>query len=36
MIQSGGFLVRLLASLLQAGLSLMKNIIKPLTKSVLI
>ena len=36
MMQSGGFLVRLLASLLQAGLSLMKNIIKPLTKSVLI
>ena len=36
MIQSGGFLVRLLGSLLQAGLSLMKNIIKPLTKSVLI
>ena len=36
MIQSGGFLARLLGSLLQAGLSLMKNIIKPLTKSVLI
>ena len=34
--QSGGFLVRLLGSLLQAGLSLMKNIIKPLSKSVLI
>ena len=34
--QSGGFLVRRLGSLLQAGLSLMKNIIKSLSKSVLI
>ena len=32
MIQSGGFLGRLLGSLLKAGLPLMKNIIKPLHK----
>ena len=36
MIQSGGFLVRLLGPLLKAGLPLMKNVIKPLAKSVLI
>ena len=36
MIQSGGFLVSLLALLLKTGLSLIKNIIKPLPKSVLI
>ena len=36
MIQSGGFLGRLLASLLKAGLPLMKNVIKPLAKSALI
>ena len=32
-IQSGGFLVRLLGSLLKTGLPLMKNVIKPLAKS---
>ena len=36
MIQSGGFLGRLLGPLLKAGLPLIKNIIKPLAKSVLI
>ena len=36
MIQSGGFLGRFLSPLLKAGLPLMKNVIKPLTKSVLI
>ena len=36
MIQSGGFLGRLLGSLLKTGLPLMKNVIKPLAKSVLI
>ena len=36
MIQSGGFLGRLLGPLLKTGLPLMKNVIKPLTKSVLI
>ena len=36
MIQSGGFLSRLLGPLLKAGLPLMKNVIKPLAKSVLI
>ena len=36
MIQSGGFLGRLLGPLLNAGLPLMKNVIKPLAKSVLI
>ena len=36
MIQSGGFLGRLLGPLLKAGLLLMKNVIKPLAKSVLI
>ena len=35
-IQSGGFLVRLLGSLLKTGLPLMENVIKPLAKSVLI
>ena len=34
MIQSGGFLGRLLGPLLKAGLTLMKNVIKPLAKSV--
>ena len=34
--QSGGFLVRLLRALLKTGLSLMKNLLKPLAKSVLI
>ena len=34
--QSGGFLGRLLGSLLKTGLPLMKNILKPLAKSVLI
>ena len=32
MIQSGGFLVRLLGPLLKRGLPLMKNVIKPLAK----
>ena len=36
MIQSGGFLGRLLGALLKTGLPLMKNVIKPLAKSVLI
>ena len=36
MIQSGGFLCRLLGPLLKTGLPLMKNVIKPLAKSVLI
>ena len=35
MIQSEGFLGKLLGLLLNTGLSLIKNIIKPLTKSVL-
>ena len=36
MIQSGGFLGRLLGPLLKIGLPLIKNAIKPLAKSVLI
>ena len=36
MIQSGGFLVRILGPLLKTGLPLMKSVIKPLGKSVLI
>ena len=36
MIHSGGFLSRLLGPLLKAGLPLIKNVIKPLAKSVLI
>ena len=36
MIQSGGFLRRLLGPLLKKGLPLIKNVIKPLAKSVLI
>ena len=36
MIQSGGFLRRLLGPLLKTGLPLINNVIKPLTKSVLI
>ena len=36
MIQSGGFLGRLLVPLLKAELPLMKSAIKPLAKSVLI
>ena len=36
MIQSGGFFGRLLGPLLKTGLSLMKSVIKPLAKSVLI
>ena len=36
MIQSGGFLGRLLGSLLKTGLPLTSNVIKPLAKSVLI
>ena len=36
MIQSGGFLGKLLGPLLKTGLPLIKNVIKPLTKSVLI
>ena len=36
MIQSGGFLGRLLGPLLKTGLRLIKNVIKPLVKSVLI
>ena len=36
MIQSGGFLSRLLGSLLKTGLPLIKHVIKPLAKSVLI
>ena len=35
MIQSGGFLGRLLCPLLKTGLPLIKNVIKPLAKSVL-
>ena len=34
--QSGGFLGRLLGQLLKAGLSLMKNVLKPLAKRVLV
>ena len=36
MIQSVGFLARLLGPLLKTGLPLIKNVIKPLAKSVLI
>ena len=36
MIQSGGSLARLLGPLLKTGLPLIKNVIKPLAKSVLI
>ena len=36
MIQSGGFLGRLLGPLLKTGLPLTKNVIKPLAKSILI
>ena len=36
MIQSGGFLGRLLGPLLKAGLPLIRNVIKPLAKSALI
>ena len=36
MIQWGGFLSRLLGPLLKTGLPLIKNVIKPLAKSVLI
>ena len=36
MIQSGGLLGRLLGPLLKTGLPLIKNVIKPLAKSVLI
>ena len=36
MKQSGGFLARLLGPLLKTGLLLIKNIIKPLAKNVLI
>ena len=36
MIQSGGFLGRLLGPLLKTGLSLIKNVIKPVAKSILI
>ena len=36
MTQSGGFLGRLLGPLLKTGLPLIKNVIKPLAKSVLI
>ena len=36
MVQPGGFLVNLFGPLLKTGLSLMKNVIKPLAKSVLI
>ena len=36
MIQLGGFLGRLLGPLLETGLPLIKNVIKPLAKSVLI
>ena len=34
MVKSGGFLGRLLGPLLKTGLTLMKNVIKPLVKSV--
>ena len=36
MVQSGGFLGRPLVPLLKTGLSLMKNVIKPLAKNFLI
>ena len=36
MIQSGGFLGKLLGSLLKSGFPLIKNVIKPLTKIILI
>ena len=36
MIQSGGFLSRILGSLLKMGLPLINNVIKPLAKRVLI
>ena len=36
MMQSGGFLGRLLGPFLKTGLPLIKNVIKPLTKSVLV
>ena len=36
MIQSGGFLGRLFGPLLETGLPLIKNVIKPLAKNVLI
>ena len=36
MIQSGGFLGRLLLPVLKTGLPFMKNIVKPLAKSILI
>ena len=36
MIQSGGFFIILLGQLLKTGLPLIKNVIKPLGKSVLI
>ena len=36
MVQSGGYLGRLLSPLLKIGLLLIKNVIKPLAKSVLI
>ena len=36
MVKSGGFTGRLLGPLLKTGLPLMKNVIKPLAKSVLI
>ena len=36
MIQSGGFLGRLLGPLLKTGLPLMKSLIQPVAKSVLI
>ena len=36
MIQSGGYLGKLLGPLLKTGLPIMKSVIKPLTKSVLI
>ena len=36
MIQSGGFLSRLLDPLLKTGLPLIKNVTKPLAKSILI
>ena len=36
MIQSGGFLGKLLGPLLKAGLPLIKNVIKPFAKSILI
>ena len=36
MVQSGGFVGRLLVPLLKTGLPLIKNVIKPIAKSVLI